>query len=408
MVDGVSGAYFERRRSALPNLDALARKGLWVERLAAEVPGTSLPGRTSMVTGVSASEHGIYGNLIWDGQRFRYANPDDVRVRTLPRATLDAGRTAAVVGFGMIRPEDATVFRGPWWANEMLQRARDEEPIPADEGWLRTARLQDPTGSWARLANEGHPQELPDAYAGDAVHYILAGAAGDRAMLRWSAGLATAESPPDLLITEILLTDSVQHLAGQEHPFSDWSIGYADDLVGTLIAELEWSGVLEEMTIIVTSDHGHGVVEKALYTERLLPGRPVNCEGSVLVSHVDGEPDARRVAERLQPFGAERLTSEYLPEDVRDSLALFCAPGGVAFQPRPTVEGVSADATHGPPKYRSNHGFRPGHPDDERFAIIVGPGIEAGSVSRASAEDLAATAATILGIGRFGNGESIV
>ncbi|MEX2534445.1 MAG: alkaline phosphatase family protein [Trueperaceae bacterium] len=178
MIDGVSAGYVDRRRRNLPNLEVLAKRGLYLKRIAADVPGTSLPGRTSIVTGVPASEHGVFGNMIWDGQRFRYANPDDVRVPTLPRAAMDAGLRSAVVGFGMIRPEDATHFMGPWWANEMLQRARDEAPVPADESWLRTSRQQDSTGVWQRLTEAGFPNAVADAYAGDLLHHLLAGMAG--------------------------------------------------------------------------------------------------------------------------------------------------------------------------------------------------------------------------------------
>lgn len=186
--------------------------------------------------------------------------------------------------------------------------------------------------------------------------------------MRWSAGLATSEAtaassgattetftaattatPPALLITEILIPDTLQHIAGQNYTFSDWAIGYADDLVGTLVAELGRCGLLESTTLMITSDHGHGTVEHAL----------------------------------------------------------FSAPDGFAFQARPTGEN-DPNSVSGPPKYRSTHGFRPGHPDDERFLIVAGPGIEARSEERAQAEDVAATAAEILGMGSFGNGRSLI
>lgn len=408
MIDGVSANYFAQRRVNLPNLDALAARGLVVERVAADVPGTSLPGRTSMITGVPASEHGVFGNTIWDGRQFRYANPDDVRMPTLPRAAIEHGLRAAVVGFGMVRPEDASIFKGPWWANEMLQRARDESPIPADESWLRTSGPLDPTGEWARLARAGFETDVPDAYAGDIVHNLLSGAAGDRTMMRWTTALATSEDPPDLMITEILLTDSIQHVAGQDHPFSDWAVGFADDLVGTLVSGLERANVLSETTIMITSDHGHGTVDRALYTDRLLPGRQVSSEGSVLLARIDDEADALALAQMLKPHGVARLSSSHLPDDRRGDLALFCAPDGCDFQPRPSTEGVDPAALSGPPKHLSSHGFRPGHPDDERFCVLVGPGIEPGRRQRAAAEDIAATAAGVIGVAGFGSGESFV
>lgn len=408
MIDGVSADYFRRRRNNLPNLDALARGGLVVHRVAADVPGTSLPGRTSMLTGVPASLHGVFGNTIWDGGSFRYANPDDVRVPTLPRVAKDVGLSSAVVGFGMVRPGDATIFKGPWWANEMLQRARDEEPIPADESWLATSQAVDESGAWQRLTRAGYEAHVPDAYAGDATHYLLASAAGDRTMLRWSAALATSDDPPDLLMTEILLTDTVQHLYGQRHPFSDWALGFADDLVGTLVAHLARAGRLADTTLLVTSDHGHGEVTDALYTDRLLPGRLVASEGSVLLANVDGENDARALASALAPYGVQRLSSAHLPQERRHDVALYCAPDGWAFQARPAGTEADGQAVTGPSRYRSNHGFRPGHPADERFAILSGSGIAPAETHWAAAEDVAATIGQVVGLGAFGAGSSFL
>lgn len=411
MLDGIGADYFAAHRANVPHLAALAEEGLLVERLSADVPGTSLPGRTSILTGAPASRHGIHGNLIWDGGRFRYANPDDVRMPTLPRLALDAGLDVAAIGFGMVRPEDATVFHHAWWAHEMLQRARDEAPIPADEGWLRTSRHRDASGRLAALAEAGLPREVPDAFEGDGMHRMLSEVTGDRTMLRWSAGLAASDAPPDLLLTEVLAPDTIQHAAGPDHPFSHWSIGYADALVGTLVEELRRARRLEDTALVVLSDHGHGPVERALYVERLLPGAPVACEGSILFVGVADAAQARDVEARLRPHEVERLDEAYLPEGLRSRLAAFVAPERTGFQPRPlsaAAEGLAADAVEGPPKYRSSHGFRPGHPSDERFAIVRGPGVGAASVARAAAEDVAPTIATLAGMPFSGAGRSLV
>ena len=135
MIDGLSADYFLNHKTQLPFLSRLADEGTWVQRLSAVQPATSLPGRTSMMTGTDAATHGIWGNTIWDGEQFRYATPDDVRVPTLPKLAMNEGFDTAVLGFGMIRSEDAHVFHHAWWTGEMVQRARDNQPIPAHEGW---------------------------------------------------------------------------------------------------------------------------------------------------------------------------------------------------------------------------------------------------------------------------------
>lgn len=408
MIDGVSADYLRRHRANLPHLAALAEEGVSVERLASDVPGTSLPGRTSIVTGVGADRHGIHGNVIWDGAAFRYANADDVRVPTLPRRARDAGLDVASIGYGMVRPEDASVYRGAWWVGEMLQRSRDEEPVPADEGWLRTARHEDPTGRLAALADAGLPEGLPDPYVGDGLHYLLSEVAGDRAMMRWTAGLLASDTPPDLTLSEILVTDTVQHQAGPDHPFTHWAVGYADALVGTLIFELKRAGRFEDTTLVITSDHGHGAVTRALYAERLLPGWTVAPEGSLLFVAADGERDAQHAQAVLREHGVERLDGAYLPPDVRGSVVAFVAPEGATFQARPAPGTEVGDAAvSGPAKYVSSHGFRPGHPFDERFLIARGPGLEARTVARAEAADVEATVAALAGLPPLGAGRSL-
>ena len=407
MFDGVSADHLARHPARAPHLAALARRGLLVERVAADVPATSLPGRTSILTGVAGDAHGIYGNTIWDGERFRYANPDDVRVATLPRVAKDAGLDTAVIGYGMVRPEDASLFHHAWWANEMLQRARDEAPIPADEGWLRTSRHRDPSGRLDALAASGLPEGVPDAYAGDRWHYFLSELAGDQTMLQWTAGLATGDAPPDLLFTEILTPDTVMHLAGHESPFSHWSITFADSLLGDLVSALERAGRLDATTIVVTSDHGHGPVERALYPEALLPDRAVSSEGAVLYVVVDSERDAGRVASRLAQHGVVRIAGgDHLPPDRRDVLATFVAPDGASFERRPA--GVGQGVTGGPARYRSSHGFVPGHVSDERIFVAAGPGITPLIRARAASQDVAATVAALTRVGLGGPGSALL
>ena len=406
MLDGISADAFARFAARMPHLHALAARGLVVERLAADLPATSLPGRTGILTGLDASRHGIYGNLVWDGARFRYANPDDVRVPTLPQQALAAGLDVAVLGYGMVRPEDATTFHHAWWAHEMLQRARDEAPIPADEGWLRTSRHADASGRIAALAAAGLPDGVPDAYAGDRMHYLMSELTGDQTMLQWTAALAAATDPPDLIVTEVLTPDSVQHVAGHDHPFALWSLGYADALVGEVVRGLEAAGRLDSTSLLVTSDHGHGPVDGALYLDALLPGATCASEGGIAYVAVDGAGEADRIAARLRAHGVERLAGDHLPREQRDAVAAFTVPGrAVGFELAAPAE--RAGATEGPSRYASGHGFAPGTASDERFLVVAGGGVEPQRVPRAASADVPATVRALLGLPSPGVGRAL-
>lgn len=403
MIDGLSGEAFARRAADLPHLHALAADGLRVDRLEADVPATSLPGRTSILTGVAADRHGVYGNYVRDGDAFRYANPDDVRVPTLPRRAQEAGLDVAVLGYGMVRPEDARTFHHAWWANEMLQRARDLEPIPADEGWLRTSRHRDASGRLDALAREGHPASVPDAYAGDRMHYLMSELEGDRTMMRWSEGVLLQDPSPDLVVTEILTPDTVQHVAGFDDPFSTWALAYADGLVGTAVDALRRAGRLDDTTIVVVSDHGHGPVQEALHHDALLPGVAAAAEGAVL--HVAAPEGARRrdATDRLAEVGAVPLPGDHLPPEDRGAVAAFVAPDGRTFEARP----AGRDGVRGAPRSRSSHGFRPGHPHDQRLLIARGPGVPRARHAAAPSGAVEATVAQLLGLSPQGDADPL-
>ncbi len=407
MIDGLGADAFARHRAHLPHLYALADGGLRVDALGAHVPGTSLPGRVGIVTGTEPDRHGVYGNFVLDGDAFRYANPDDVAVPTLPARASAAGRDVAVLGFGMVRPEDARTFRGAWWVGEMLQRARDLEPIPADEGWLRTNEPRDVDGRLARAVADGLPTEVPDAYAGDRLHYLLAEVEGDRTMMRLAAAVASQDPPPDLTIVEILTPDSVQHAAGPDDPFSLWSLAYADGLVGTLVHELEAAGRRDAVDLFVTSDHGHGAVTTAFRPERLLPGTSVATEGAVLHALVPDRAARAAAADRLAEHGIAPLAPDHLPPVVRDRVAAFVAPDGASFE-RAVAPEEPADRLSAPARVRSTHGFRPGAPGDLRFLVASGPSVPSGRLATAPASAVEATVAHRLGLEPFGGGPDLI
>src|SRR6202008_426555 len=95
LVDGLSADYFAAHRGRMPHLADMAEQGLEVARLRSVGPATSRPGRASILTGVAADRHGIYGNQILDGAKFRSARADDLRAPTLARLATQAGRDVA-------------------------------------------------------------------------------------------------------------------------------------------------------------------------------------------------------------------------------------------------------------------------------------------------------------------------
>jgi predicted AlkP superfamily pyrophosphatase or phosphodiesterase len=382
MLDGVSADTFARHPGRFPHLTALAARGARVDRLAAEVPGTSLPGRASILTGVGSAESGVYGNSLWDGEAFRYATPDDVRVPTIAARALAAGRTVASIGMGMVRPRDATLFAHPWWVTSFVRRGRDAEPTPAERGWRQVADR----GVDAEVAEAAAALGIPGSFdaLGDDAERAMAGFLGDRRVAEWVAAVALRATPPDLILAEFLMTDTVQHRAGHDTPLSLWSMSTADAYVGDILTRLRAAGREEAFDVLVLSDHGHGPIDRALRPDVLLPAVRCHSEGGILHVAPRDDHEADHVAGVLTDHGCVPYPTDHLPDDRRGALLAFLAPDGVAFEhdpPAPT-EGVTA------PRATSSHGARPGHPADDRILIAAGPNVQPGRHAAAHARAL--------------------
>ena len=408
MIDGISAELFQQRRSWLPHLHRLAAQGTQVQALTPEVCGTSFPGRTSMIVGRPASEHGIYGNKIWDGQEFRWSTPYDVRTPTLAAFAKQAGRDVAGIGYGMVRPEDCNVYATPWWVDDVMNRARDEAPHPTDVQWTMKDRELDPEGRIAKLQARGidtqviNPvsdviADLEEATGANKAARLSLGMLADSQLMDIAAGLASSEQAPDLIMLEIGITDYYLHSYGVDHPMTEWSLRTADAQVGTLIERLQQAGVLDQYNFAIMSDHGHGPMPDAVYCDQLLPeGTRWSSEGGMLLVAPRSEQEATEVTQALASIDIEPWSNHFLPEAQRQELLAFAPPEGkmLSFE-----RDAGGSGNHrGESKYRSNHGMRPGTEADYRFCLFSGPLVPQSTVPFGLADQVAPTLAALMGI----------
>ncbi|MFX8331598.1 hypothetical protein ABTL50_19395, partial [Acinetobacter baumannii] len=73
--------------------------------------------------------HGVYGNNLLDGDDFRSARADDLRVPTLARVAARAGRRVAGLGFGLVDAADTVAHVDPWWQHRE-ERGETNAKIP--------------------------------------------------------------------------------------------------------------------------------------------------------------------------------------------------------------------------------------------------------------------------------------
>lgn len=396
LIDGLSADYGAAHRARLPHLSALAAEGLSVARLAASVPGTSMPGRASILTGLGAESHGIYGNHILDGDGFRPVHPDDLRQPGLLARARAAGLDSAGIGFALARPQDVRTYVAPWWIRGFIGGSRFAKRA-AQRDWQSVESTRDPGGRLAAMAGIALPYRPgPEDGPFDAARDLMLGMASDRALADWAAGLACTEPPPDLIVTEIDMPDYIQHGWGYESDPAHWALATADLLVGTLLARLAAAGRRDGTVIAVTSDHGHAPIRRAIHPEALLPGAVWEAEGGLLNVILAGTWTEEATTRALAEVGAVPLGDAHLPPDVHGRLASYAAPDEHSFEP--AMPGDGPPALFGPPMMVSSHGLRPGHPADERFCLLAGPGVPRRRLDFAGAETLAPTLARLLGL----------
>ncbi len=392
MIDGINPDHFESYRNYLPNLDRLARLGTQVSGMKPEMCGTSCPGRTSIIAGVSSAEHGVYGNFIYADGGFRWATPYDIKCDTLPALAKQQGLDVACIGYGMVRPEDCSLYHGPWWADEMLMRGKDAEPLPADFQWQRAGVINDPEGRISDLNAEAvvSPNHQPD-------FKLQLGMLADQQLIDIAAGLATSDKAPDFILLEIAITDYFLHKYGPEHNLTRWSMRTADAQIGTLLSKLEQAGVLDQYNFAICSDHGHNALPNGLYVDRLLGDDVIwSSEGQVLMVKPADEAQAETVTQQLLNEGMELWHNDFMPEEDAAQLLTFVVPEGSDISFEAAVPGTKG--IYGPSKYVSNHGMRPGTKKDYRFCIFSGPDVPQQILGEADNKRFAPSMADILGV----------
>lgn len=394
MIDGLGANYFTKYRHRLPHLHSLAAQGTYVARISPERCATSLPGRTSIVTGVSSAEHGIYGNVIWDGDCFRYANSSDVKVPTIAEQAYKAGLTVANIGHAMLKPEHSTLYYPAAWSHELLQPNADGSPTCHDQVWLDQMQLAE-TAEWLQpLVEKGYPSAYVSRDYEHPIEYLLSGQMNDQIMIDWIQGIACTRADVDFMIMEISMPDYFLHRYGCEHDLTRLAIETADGQVGRLLHGLAQSGLQEAFNILVTSDHGFSDVEQSVHPEHILSEVPFSCEGGILHLHYQSSKALQTITDQLSRYGVTRLDNSYLPESDRSQIASFAAPDHCDFY----LDRHHCRQAIGPAHYKANHGFRPSHPADERFLVMAGPDVQQDKVNFAQAEQVAPTIAKLLGL----------
>jgi phosphonoacetate hydrolase len=235
----------------LPGVARLIERGLALRGGAvAEFPSITLTNHTAILTGVGPGRHGVMGNVYYDRATGERVVPNDESTwhrsaewlrpgaRTIFEmvadhlGSVDRVRTASV---------DEAIDRGADYSTMAVIRASGESgagaldaalPDPTTSPYLRDpAYLEDPYFRWCLRVDDLGLQQMMDLWAEPAAAPVLTW---------WSN----------------VVTDGGHHGGGPRSAMARDSLRQADARLSVFLDHLEAVGVLDEVTILLTADHG--------------------------------------------------------------------------------------------------------------------------------------------------------
>ena len=231
----------------LPNLSRLAKAGTYTKRLRTVFPSVTWNIHTSVVTGKSTGQHGIWGNAAYSRSRkvqFRYfepqmANASDIRESTIFQKISEKKLKSAAVCWPLTQGNPYLHYNIPeFYQQEYFRDFSTPELIKE----LLEKGVE--FNSYAAWSQEHLLAPLQDHLTTQIAEYLI------------------KEKTVDVLFMHYLVHDSFQHHFGIQTPESKWSMAYADSLLGTLLDCLQSNNLFAVSQIIVFSDHGHEAVSR--------------------------------------------------------------------------------------------------------------------------------------------------
>lgn len=243
-VDGLKPEYVldaDARGLKVPFLRSMMRDGAYARGVKGVWPTITYPSHTTLLTGVSPAEHGIYNNLEFDPKN-TYANAwywyaQQIRVPTLWQAAHEAGLSTASVGWPVSVGAVAVDFLIP-------------------EYW-RVARLTDVNPSDALLmAAVSRPADLLQKMQARLGPYMRGNdpsPPGDEIKTRYALDILNTKKPKFMTI-HLSSLDEQQHGHGPFSPEANQTLEVIDGELAQLFAAARANDA--KAVAVVVSDHG--------------------------------------------------------------------------------------------------------------------------------------------------------
>ncbi len=312
-IDGFRPEFYTDPSMPTPHLQEMYAKGVGAREVTGVFPSVTYPSHTTLITGVTPREHGVYynttiqedgspGNWVYDFKA--------IKSKTLWQAAKEKGLVTASVSWPVSVNAKYIDYNIPeFWSFENPRDRRGATSEKANPKGLFEEVVKNATGTL----------EIND--------YNLFSPIMDQNLAR-IAGYILRKYKPNLLTIHLPITDGAQHREGREGVLVRKAIAGADNAVGIIRDALQKAGIAEETTIIVTGDHGFVnvhtlvspnsiLVKNGLYKKR--EGRPKAfffASGGAAFLHLGDPNDTKTLKE------VEQLFSD-LPFEVRSTFDML-------------------------------------------------------------------------------------
>jgi predicted AlkP superfamily pyrophosphatase or phosphodiesterase len=245
-IDGLKPEYItqaDAKGLKIPYLRSLVKNGTYADGVVGVWPTVTYPSHTTLITGVTPAEHGIYNNLEFDPEQ-RYGSAwnwyaAEIKAPTLWRAAHNIGLHAASVGWPVsVGTRDVDWLIPEFWRTESPS-GNPGDPLDRD----LMATLSRPR----TLLGDLEPAAGPYMTGNDT------SIAGDQVKTRYALEILR-KFRPALMTLHLSSLDEAQH---QHGPFSAEADRTLEALDG-LVAELARQEFLNDPNaiLLVVSDHG--------------------------------------------------------------------------------------------------------------------------------------------------------
>ena len=389
---------------ALPNLGALAREGVFCDKVQTIYPSLTYPIHASLITGCYPDVHGIGHNEPFQpdkepAQRAWHWDAKHIKTDTLFTQARKAGRECASILWPTTGHSPAIRFNMP----EVIALPGENQVMKVlsygSFWWLLKSEIK--YGRHRRGTRQPYLDDFSALMATKLIqrHYkALEKGQGKSKETQVASRRRQQQHMPDFLAVHFTDCDTMRHQHGVFSQEAQESLVRLDRRVGMILDALKDRGLMEDTLVAVVTDHGHAQVTASLPLDAWLQSNKVPARAQTLglgaylhLRRADYLPVLKALQDNQELLHIQHI---YTREELRD----MHAPSEILLAVEPE-EGLCYVDDDGSEPHLATHGFGPHHPAAQTLLFLHGPAFARGlRLPGCNIVDIAPTLASAAGL----------